>query len=111
MKRLLKVMRYTRNELHRLPRVGPCVGAVGLEGSPGEIVNSLGKHKEFQGRACGQYQCIFTLDWNTGLCFSVCALMVTGAKGEYDLNFLVQNIDTDHSGGSPILEIESDIGV
>lgn len=46
MKRLLKVMRYTRNEPHRLPRVGPCVGAVGSEGSPGETVNSLGKHKK-----------------------------------------------------------------
>lgn len=46
MKRLLKVMRYTRNKPRSLPRVGPFVGAVGVEGSPRETVNSLGKHKK-----------------------------------------------------------------
>lgn len=46
MKILLKVMRYTGNESHRLPRVGPCVGAVRSEDFPRETVNSLGKHKK-----------------------------------------------------------------
>lgn len=36
--------------------------------------------------------------------------MGTGAKGEHDLNFLVQNTDTGHSGGSPILELSQILG-
>lgn len=36
----------TRNTTHSLPRVGPSVGAVGSEGSPGETVNSSGKYKK-----------------------------------------------------------------
>lgn len=40
MKRLLKVMRYTRNEPHRLPKVGPCVEAVRTEGSQGGLVDN-----------------------------------------------------------------------
>lgn len=36
----------TRDTTHSLPRMGPSMGAVRSEGSPGETMNSSGKQKK-----------------------------------------------------------------